>query len=173
MSVGLVLDERVAEYAAPERTADKLGRRFMANALRRTSPAPEPIVRAPSLEGIRQRVGPVQAYAPKMHEATYRIPIGIRWSAYLKLRDGVVGKWVETMLRKGWDLYPPNGIKAYPGPYPAVDLLTGVGLLDCREGILRAWFCQRQPELVRLEIPAAVFEPLRLKTGDAEPVMSA
>lgn len=162
---GLILDQPVAAFDNPELTAEKLGRRFGSqidwDRVGKQDDAPK---HAPGLDlaRLRQEWSPDNAYAPQMQEATFRIPLGIRWGAYEKLRDERAHLWIREMYRQGWELDQSRGITAYPGPYPAHDLQTGVPNLGMRECILRAWFCHRKPEPIRIELPASYFQPIPL-----------
>ena len=165
----VIVEPKVEAFDAPETTAEKLGRRFAQridwDRVDRESQQNKAPVHVPGLDlaQLRWQVSPEHAYAPKMQEGTFRVPVGIRWSQYEKLRDQRALIWVTELSRMGWDLCQERGITAYPGPYPAHDLHNGLPDLGMRECILRAWFRHRKPEPIRLELPSSYFEPLTIQ----------
>ena len=71
---------------------------------------------------------------------------------------GAVGKWIDVMSKKGWDL--ASEVRVRPGIYPAPDLMTGIPLLDQREFCITASFTLRAPKPVRIELPRGWLEPV-------------
>jgi hypothetical protein len=122
--------------------------------------AAEPVT-IPGLDvaALQAAYGPETGHAPRVFEGTFRIPVGVRMSTYEQLRDAAVKKYIEQMNRRGYDLYGGQRIQVQPGMYPAVDLLSGLPLLDMRECIVRAWFVCRKPGVVRIELPPELLEP--------------
>lgn len=171
--VGVVTEPLVPEYANPEPTTEKLGRNFGARIdwekvdrlgrERDERGDGTRVVPGVDVAAIQRRVGPDTARAPKLHEATYRIPIGVRRAQYVALRNDAIRTWLDAMHRKGWDLYVPKGrkkpIAAYPGPYPYQDLASGLAQMDAREGRLRAYFTMRDPEPLRIELDPVLVAP--------------
>lgn len=168
--VGLILSDPVPAFESPEDTADKLGSAWgrqidwssvqRRGAAQRGKPKPDPLASAALLDAdeIEREHGAHTAYAPQWQMATFRIPLGIRWSQYEKVRDERAATWINAQAREGWDLCTDSRIVAKPGPYPAVDLHSGLKLLGEREVILMARFRQRAPQLFTWELPRDWFE---------------
>lgn len=110
---------------------------------------------------LRKKYDPTRVMgAPRRKTATVKIPVGIR-PAQLDsyLQDRLI-LWVREMDKMGWDWVSRRGVVLSKPSYPAYDLLSQTALLDMHECRIRAWFQMRKPEVVRLEIPGHVFEPL-------------
>lgn len=167
--VGIVTSPVVPEYDAPEETAAKLSRLWNARtnweAARQhgveTRGKPKPELVDARGQAARQIVttqtlaalNDTNAYAPSWHKATFRVPLGIRMSQYEKRRDEAASIWVSEMTKQGYDLCTDSRVVVKPGPYPAIDLYSGMPLLGERECILLARFVWRTPELFTWEIP--------------------
>lgn len=172
--VGLITSPVAPAFDAPEETALKLGRIFGAKIdweqvraqgkAERGKPKPDllddklrvtrPIADAGLLALLP---GPETAYAPEWHRATFRVPLGIRWSQYEKRRDEAAAIWVREMGRQGYDLCTDSRLNVQPGPYPAIDLYSGLPLVGERECIMLARFRWRTPDLATFELPADWF----------------
>jgi hypothetical protein len=73
----------------------------------------------------------------------------------------MVTRWIEAERKLGFDVWSETRIDVQPGPYPARDLLTGLLLLGEREMLVQAQFVERQPEIVRMELPGGLFKAWR------------
>lgn len=162
----ILLGEVPAALDAPEETKTKLARKFdrtidwskvrEKGAEERGKPRPE-VKPALDFDAINRANRPESAYAPQWHMASFRIPLGTRMSAYEKRRDEAAATWVNEMAKQGYRLCMDSRITARPGPYPAVDLHSGLPLLGEREVHLFARFVHDTPELFTFELPAEWF----------------
>jgi hypothetical protein len=151
---------------APEDTKTKLGRAFdrrinwdrvrEQGAEERGKARPE-VKPALDFDAINAANRPEAAYAPQWHMASFRIPLGTRMSAYEKRRDEAAATWVNEMMKEGYRLCTDSRITAKPGPYPAIDLHSGLALLGEREVHLFARFVHDRPEIATFELPAEWF----------------
>ena len=131
--------------------------------------APPPVSSGINPREIEREYGPEAAYKPRMYEMTFRVPLGITQPMYERYRDEMLRKWIGAMDRRGFDLVSMGRIKVYPGINPARDLQTGRPIPGQREMIGRAYFTERHPEVVRVEIPGELLEdwqPSQLPTSD-------
>jgi hypothetical protein len=101
------------------------------------------------------------ARAPKWRTGSFRCPLGMRGPVFNAHVTEQVKRWIEAERKLGFDVWSSTRIKVVPGPYPARDLLTGLLLLGEREMLVQAEFVERQPEIVRLELPGELFRPWR------------
>ena len=70
-------------------------------------------------------------------------------------------RWLREMHSRGFEVWSSTRIDIVPGPYPAKDLLTGLLLLGEREMLVRAQFVERNPTLMRIEVPGELLRPWR------------
>lgn len=119
------------------------------------------------LAALRREWGPQTAGMPRVQNATFRVPLGITPSAYEKLRNHAVTTWLNAMGKAGFELRPWPGrkqpIAVTPGIYPAIDLASGVPILDQREFICEAMFSYRKAKTMKIEIPGEVIQPLTVR----------
>ena len=111
--------------------------------------------------GLQRKYGPERAYAPRMFEGTFKVPLGVSGQVYERVRNEKVRKFVEAWGKRGFDWLSDRHIQVYPGMYPAHDTLTNLPLLGEREFIVRAWFRHRSPKPIRLELPPHLLRPSR------------
>ena len=104
------------------------------------------------------------ARAPRIVQGTFVVPLGVSARRYRDIRNDAIGRFVRAMDTQGWEAVIDAGhrIDVLPGVYPYRDLATGLDMLDRREFIARAYFTQRNPQVVRTEFPAELLEPLVL-----------
>lgn len=146
----------------PEKTETKLGRQFGASIdweyVKETAAEPSQAVDAP----LRKPLDALErARAPKWHTGSFRAPLGMRGPTFGAHCAEMAKRWMEEMRRRGFDVLSSTRVDIVPGPYPARDLATGLSLLGEREMLVRAQFVERQPEVIRLELPGGLFEPWR------------
>jgi len=79
---------------------------------------------------------------------SFHVPKGVSADQRKRVADTACGKFVEAMEKQGWKL--ESKLQVY-GPYPALDLLTQVILLDMDEVRIRGIF-STHPKPVRLEL---------------------
>jgi hypothetical protein len=158
----------------PEPTETKLGRRFGASIdwdrIADTTDEPSEVVDAP-LDRRRLARGVETAGAPKWHTGSFRAPLGMRGPTFGLHCAEMTKRWLREMQARGFDVWSATRINVTPGPYPAVDLHTGLKLVGEREMLVRAQFVERQPEVITLELPGGLFEawrptPLPTSSGD-------
>jgi hypothetical protein len=174
MTAAVHLGDVVPGLVAPEPTEQKLGRKFGQSIdwdkIAETASEPSPTEDVP-LDKRRFAQGVEAARAPQWRGGTFRCPLGIRGPAFDSHCRAHVGKWIEEERRRGFDVWSSTRIQIDLGPYPATDLATGLKLLGEREMLVRAQFVEREPDVVRLELPGGLFRPWRptplpTSTGD-------
>ena len=111
---------------------------------------------------LSRRYGGDAAYAPRLKQATFKVPLGVSPDAFRKEQGFKVWTWINRMQKMGWDWLSDRKIQVYPGHYPAYETDHEGGIvpiLDMREFIARAWFRQRKPEFIRTEVRPELLEP--------------
>lgn len=141
----------------PEPTETKLGRVWGAGIDWEAKPEPRATV-APL---PKRRLDGSEARAPRWRTGSFRAPLDMRGPTFAALCREQVNTWIQHQHRAGFDICSTTRINVIPGPYPARDLLTGLLLLGEREMLVQAQFVERQPEIVRMELPGELFAPWR------------
>ena len=148
----------------PEPTETKLGRAWGRGIDwdRINDTASEPsVAESPGLDRRRLAASVENARAPQWHTGSFRAPLGMRGPTFGAHCAEMAKRWLEEMRRRGFDVCSSTRIQIDPGPYPAKDLATGLALLGEREMLVRAQFVERQPEMIRMELPSGLFAPWR------------
>lgn len=157
---GIVLGEVMPALDNPEPSETKLGRAWGEQIdwqrVQETADTPSVAEVAP-LE--RRTLAPEMAYAPRWETATFRVPYGMRNTQFEAFSKEMIRRWFEWMNANGSDLVNSVVPDLIPGPNPSRDLQTGLIMPGYRDFLIRAQFVERQPEIVRLELPSELFEP--------------
>lgn len=117
---------------------------------------------------LSRRYGGDAAYAPRLQQATFKVPLGVSASSYEAERTRKIHLWINRMAKQGWDWCSDRRIQVLPGHYPAYDTDDRgrvVPDLGAREFVVRAHFRQRSPEFIRTEIRPELLRPLHLRSA--------
>ncbi len=119
-----------------------------------------------SAAAMSKKYGMGGAYAPRLHNGSFKVPLGASERHIQGIAKEAVRKWVDALDQQGWDWKPDLGWRVDPGMYPARDLNFGnTPILDMREYVVQGYFCMRKPEPSTIEIPAQWLERHELKTS--------
>ena len=154
----LIVASRVPETVDPEHTARKRLDAWMRKLAKEGEPEVMPGL---DLDALRAKYNPSRAYEPRMMEATFMVPLSVSEAAFATEQGRKVWKWVDSMMKRGWDWCRDKGVQIYPGRYPAHDLRDQSYVLDHREFVARAWFKKRDPQPVRTEINPRLLRSVR------------
>lgn len=164
---GLILEPKAPLFDNPTESARKKIGRFMGgidwSAVRRQGKQSAPEIPGLDASALRRRYGPQNGRKPRSMTSTMKIPIGIGQGQLEREVRGKVNSWLQTMDRMGFDWVSSKGFTFTGGRYPAFDLLTQTPLLDMREYMVTGMFIKRDPEVIRLELPGHLAQPVRGK----------
>lgn len=171
---GLILGATVPALDNPEPSATKLGRQWGEQIdwehVKETASQPSTAVAAPLRP---RRLTEESARAPKWMTGSFRVPYGMRAHQLADLCREMATKWFDEMRRMGFDVLSSTHVDVQPGPNPSRDLASGLIVPGYRDFLIRAQFVERQPEIVRMELPGGLFEEFRPRqlptsSGDEE-----
>ena len=174
---GIVIGDVLPELNNPEPTATKLGRQWGQSvdwdqiAADLPNGSDEGEVEGLDKARFERAFGPETAYAPRWHTGSFRVPYGMRASQFEQFAREMATRWFDEMRRLGFDLASSTVLDVRPGPNPSVDLTTGLSVPGYRDYLLSAQFVERNPQVVRLELPGELFDPIacrQLETSSGE-----
>ena len=149
----------------PEPTADKRVRLYN-EALRRRGPQPRMVERViPGLDVAdlerRYHTGD-PANVTQSIIGTFKVPMGIGWPTWERLRNAAAARFLGMLERDGWVV---ARITARPGVYPYRDVLTGTDDPAFREMQLVAVGGYPKAERVVVELDPEDVEPIVQRSG--------
>jgi hypothetical protein len=105
-------------------------------------------------EAINKRLAAHRKDPRRVFTGSFRVPKGASPGELDRIAREAIGRFIDAMLKKGWDLY--SRVSVYPNG-TAHDIDSSIPLLDKDEYLAKAVFkLANTPKLIRDEVPSGL-----------------